>query len=61
MKNEEIKLGMEVVLNSGGPAMTIVEILSDNESVICSWRNSENDLSRHDFKIVCLRKYIAQN
>lgn len=46
-------LGAEVVLNSGGPRMTIVDL--DGDTRTCAWRDCDGLVSEFDFSFRTLR------
>lgn len=46
-------LGAEVMLNSGGPRMTIVDLDGDNRT--CAWRQDDGLVSEFDFSFRTLR------
>ena len=50
---DKLKIGDVVVLNSGGPDMTIVEI--DGDKATCWWQGHFGDVDQHEFPIACLK------
>lgn len=47
------EVGDVVKLRSGGPAMSIYEVI-DDDTVICQWFDSGDREQRTDFNIACL-------
>ena len=53
---EKFKIGDVVVLNSGGPPMTISNVV-DSEKVECVWFEEKKILKNQRFKIALLKFY----
>lgn len=53
MKIEDVKVGGIVILNSGGPAMTIYKI--EGETVFVTWITDQG-VEKANFPVVCVRK-----
>lgn len=51
--------GEIVKLKSGGPRMTIEALITDTNSVICSWFDG-TDRKQETFRAAALEKYVAQ-
>ena len=56
MEPDTFSVGEVVVLNSGGPLMTIQEILAHGCTVRCIWINDRCAADVHDFPIACVAK-----
>jgi uncharacterized protein YodC (DUF2158 family) len=51
-----MKIGDIVVLNSGGPDMTIIGVTGDKATVV--WTSETNMIMRNTFPVVCLKYSI---
>lgn len=51
---ETFRVGMIVYLNSGGPRMTVEEILSGSNLVRVAWLDAINKLQRAELPAVCI-------
>lgn len=57
MKNETLVKfleGMKVMLSSGGPSMTIIDVDLEKESCTCEWIDDDGETQSHSFLWVCL-------
>jgi uncharacterized protein YodC (DUF2158 family) len=54
---DEVKIGEVVMLNSGGPEMTVVatEKIDGVEMISCEWFDKEKKVRRHGFPIMSLK------
>ena len=60
MENEVLLLGQVVQLKSGGPPMTIVSFVGDDESeAVCTFIDSKGKVVREVFPLVALTKHNA--
>lgn len=50
-----VRLGSVVVLNSGGPRMTVAEVSEDGKRVLCRWQDG-GATSGASFPVECVRK-----
>ncbi|MBY0561411.1 DUF2158 domain-containing protein [Hyphomicrobium sp.] len=64
MQKEDAEIGGLVVLNSGGPPMTIIGIEPPNEDsdcdqAWCSWIGSNGEGHAHCFPLPCITKFTG--
>lgn len=56
----DFKTGDVVQLNSGGPALTVVEKNADENTVAVCWIDEKGGIWRYDFPPECLKEYAHE-
>lgn len=51
--------GEIVVLNSGGPNMTVIDVLDDTDELACAFASCEHSIEILVFPTACVRKVVT--